>query len=270
MVPYFNPGSALRDNVLNLLTALGASGMSFEVVTVADGCTDGSVAAIADLDPGTVRQFALPHNAGKGAALRLGLSESRGRYIGFIDADGDIDPRILHSFLSLMRLYEPDAVIGAKRHPLSEVNEGSRVLRRFCSAGYRGMVRLLFPTLRVRETQVGVKIFRRELLTDVLPRTVEPGFIFDLELLAAAHRLGYRRILPGTGPTPAHRGTSAIRPRAVWRMFVGTLALAWRVWAVRSYDHPFAPIPQQGIPKATEPPASGCVPLTRLGYGEVW
>ncbi len=267
VVPYFNPGPTLRGNVLNLIGALRECGVSFEVITVADGCTDGSAETIADLDPAVVRRFSFSRNAGKGAALRLGLSQGRGRYVGFIDADGDLDPKVLHSFLSLMQLYQPDAVIGAKRHPLSEVHEGSRALRRVYSAGYRTLVRLLFPTLRVHETQVGVKVFRRELLADVLHRTVERGFVFDLELLAAAQRLGYRRILPA--PVRLRRtGASTIRVPAIWRMFVGTIGLAWRVWGTRTYDaHQDDAHLERARPAE---PDRLPVALSRLGFGEVW
>jgi len=47
-------------------------------------------------------------NQGKGAALRIGLARGRGRYLGFIDADGDLDPILLDSFQTMVRLYSPD------------------------------------------------------------------------------------------------------------------------------------------------------------------
>ncbi|MBT8223878.1 MAG: glycosyltransferase [Dactylosporangium sp.] len=235
VVPFYNPGGTLRANVLKLLAVLRDVDMTFEIIAVSDGCTDGSAATIEDLDPSTVRRFSLPSNAGKGAALRLGLREGRGRYLGFIDADGDLDPGLWVSFFALMRLYEPDGVIGAKFHPLSEVDHGVGGLRQLYSVGYRMLVRLLFPRLRIHETQVGIKVFRRELLADVLPRTIEHGFVFDLELLAIAHRLGYRRLLPA--PVRLHRvGPSTVSAATVWRMLADTVAVAWRVRVFGTYD----------------------------------
>lgn len=234
VVPFFNPGGVLRRNLLKLLSVLLASDVTFEIIAVADGCTDGSARTICDLDPSRVRQLSLPHNAGKGAALRLGLREGRGRYVGFIDADGDLDPELWASFIVLMRLYEPDAVVGAKRHPLSEVDHGPKGIRWLYSVGYEALVRVLFPGLRVHETQVGIKLFRREMLAKVLPRTLERGFVFDLELLAVAHQLGYRRLLPA--PVRLKRsGPSTVTLPVVWRMLADTVALAWRTRAPAWY-----------------------------------
>ena len=68
-----------------------------------------------------LRVLHYPDRMGKGHALRVGLNEARGRYVAFMDGDGDIDPEGLRPFLTLMELYDPDIVLGSKRHPLSEV-----------------------------------------------------------------------------------------------------------------------------------------------------
>lgn len=244
VVPFYNPGDLLRPNLLSLIESLRTAGATFEVITVEDGCTDGSPATIADLDPATVRRLALPRNSGKGAALRLGLCEGRGRYVGFIDADGDIDPALWRPFLGLVRLYEPDVIIGSKQHPLSEIGLGITWTRRWLSRGYQAMVRLLFPMLPVNDTQVGIKVFRRELLAEVLPLTVERRFVFDLELLVVAWRRGYRRIMPAP-VTLGRQGPSTVTFRAIWYMLIDTLTLAWRMYGRAAYhaDHerPAAP-----------------------------
>lgn len=259
VVPFYNPGESLRPNVVNLLAALQASGATFEVITVEDGCTDGSGGSIADLDPGTLRRLRLPRNHGKGAALRTGLAVARGRYIGFIDADGDLDPALWQPFLTLVRMYRPDVVIGSKVHPLSEIDPDISWTRRACSAGYRALVRLLFPRLPVRDTQVGIKVFRRELLVDVLPRTVQRRFAFDLELLVAARRMGYRRILPAPVTLRA-RTRSTVTARLVARTGWDTLTLAWRTYARAAYDPAPRADPQPSRPPARTTPQAATAP----------
>jgi O-antigen/teichoic acid export membrane protein len=238
VVPFYNPGSALRANLMHLREELDRCGVSFEIVAVDDGCTDGSADSIGDLGP-AVRCLALPEHQGKGAALRCGLLAGNGRYLGFIDADGDLDPVLWRSFVRLIELYEPDGVVGDKRHPLTMIDSDASWTRNVCSAGYRLLVRLLFPSLPVRDTQVGLKVFRRQLIADILPYCVERRFVLDVEILALASRLGYRRIL--AAPISLYRvDRSTVTPRAVVRMFGDTLRLAWRLRVRAGYRLPAA------------------------------
>jgi glycosyltransferase involved in cell wall biosynthesis len=255
VVPYYNPGSALRTNLLHLVEELGRCDVSFEVIAVDDGSVDGSAATITDLDPLVVRRLALPHNQGKGAALRHGLLAGNGRYLGFIDADGDLDPALWRSFVRLIELYEPDGVVGDKRHPLTMIDSDASWTRTVCSVGYRLLVRVLFPSLPVRDTQVGLKVFRRELIDDVLPRCVERRFVLDVEILALASRLGHRRIV--AAPISLYRvDTTTVTSRAVVRMFVDTLRLAWRLQIRDTYRLP--------VPTPVEEEQSSVVPLPEL------
>jgi O-antigen/teichoic acid export membrane protein len=234
VVPYYNPGVALRANLLHLVDELRATGVSFEVIAVDDGSLDGSADTIADLDPSIVRRLALPENQGKGAALRHGLLAGNGRYLGFIDADGDLDPVLWRSFVRLVELYEPDGVMGDKRHPLTTLDSDASWTRNVCSVGYRLLVRLLFPSLPVSDTQVGLKVFRRQVLADILPHCVERRFVLDVEILALARRLGYRRML--AAPISLYRvDRSTVTWRAVVRMFGDTVRLAWRMYVRDGY-----------------------------------
>ena len=116
----------------------------------------------------------------------------RGRYLGFIDADGDISPELLAPFVSIMQSQEPDIIIGSKRHPDSSVHYPP--LRRLYSWGYQHLIGLLFR-LHIKDTQVGIKLVDRKVIADVLPLLRESRFALDLELLVLARRLGYTRIV---------------------------------------------------------------------------
>jgi O-antigen/teichoic acid export membrane protein len=234
VVPYYNPGPRFRPNLDRLVDVLSSSGTSFEVIAVSDGCTDGSEECLAGLDERVVRCVTLPRNRGKGQAVRVGLAMGRGRYLGFIDSDGDIDPAFLVPFLALVDLYEPDVVLGSKRHPLSNVDYPG--LRRLYSWGYQQLVRVLFR-LNVRDTQTGLKLVRRDVLAEALPRMVEKRFVFDLELLVVARRLGFSRFMEAP-VTFAQRFTSTISLRSVWPMLVDTLAIFYRLRVLGFYGPP--------------------------------
>lgn len=234
VVPHFNAGELLRKNVDGLVELLDAEDLSYEIIAVSDGSTDGSEKSLHELAERNVKTVLLPKNQGKGQALRVGLTLSQGRYIGFIDADGDIDSRALHEFLTLIKLYEPDIILGSKRHPMSSVHYP--VLRRVYSWGYQQTCRVLFR-LNVRDTQTGLKLIRREVLVQVLPRMVEKRFAFDLELFVVARLMGFRRFFEAP-VVITHQFTSTVSWRSVRGTLLDTLAIFYRLHFLRYYDAP--------------------------------
>jgi glycosyltransferase involved in cell wall biosynthesis len=239
VVPYFNPGTRVRETVDELVRTLSGTGTTFEVIAVSDGSTDGSERALVDLPGEVVRTVRLHHNRGKGEALRAGFTMGRGRFLGFIDADGDLPPdqvALLAAIAHDAAGPAPDVVLGSKRHPGSQVVYPP--LRRVYSWVWQQLVLALFG-LKVRDTQTGLKLVRRDVLVDVLPRLVEKRFAFDLELLVVASRLGYGRFVE-VPVRIRQRFGSTISPRAVAGMLVDLLAIFYRLRIARLYDDPRA------------------------------
>jgi glycosyltransferase involved in cell wall biosynthesis len=250
VMPYYNPGDRLRSTVERAVEVLRASGVSFEVVTVSDGSTDGSETTLDDVAPDVVTRVVLPSRGGKGQAVRAGLERGRGRYLGFIDADGDVPPELLGDFVEVVRTERPDVVLGSKRHRSSQVVYPPA--RRLYSWGYQQLVRLLFQ-LDVRDTQAGIKLVRRDVLIDVLPSMVEQGYAFDLELLVLARFHGYRHLVEA----PVRIGlrfTSTVSLRVVGEMLRDTMAIWWRLRVRHAYGTPHRP---------------GSAPVTGRGSGGV-
>ena len=237
VIPFYNPGSRLADHVLAVFGVLGAEQVTFEVIAVSDGSTDGSPSSIAGI--GEVRIVELAENRGKGAALRVGLAQGRGRYLGFIDGDGDIPAWQLSQFLAAIRAGDPDVVLGTKSHPDSDVVYPP--LRRLYSFGYQQLIRLLFR-LPTRDTQTGIKLIRREALAAVLPKMMEKRFAFDLELLVVARWMGYRNFIE-LPVQITERFTTTISLKAVWRTLLDTLAIFYRLRVAHFYGPKLALAP---------------------------
>jgi glycosyltransferase involved in cell wall biosynthesis len=234
VVPYYNPGALLVPNLRRLLEVLDRSDSTFEVIAVCDGSTDGSQELIGQIDDPRLISVVLPRNQGKGAALRIGMGQGRGRWLGFLDADGDLDPTLLEPFQALVRLYDPEIVLGSKRHPLSDVDYPRT--RRVYSWGYQRVVHSLFK-LDLRDTQTGIKLIRRDVLAAVLPRMAEKRFAFDLELFVIARRLGYRRFFEAPIRL-RHQFSSTVSWRSVVRTLRDTLTIFYRLRILRWYDEP--------------------------------
>jgi glycosyltransferase involved in cell wall biosynthesis len=242
VVPYYNPGNRLRATVEEMVRVLDASGMTFEIIAVSDGSTDGSPFTLEGFPEGVVRRVSFVTNFGKGHALRAGLGMGRGRYLGFIDADGDISPELLAPFVSIMQSLEPDIIIGSKRHPDSSVHYPP--LRRLYSWGYQHLIGVLFR-LHIKDTQVGIKLVDRKVIADVLPLLRESRFALDLELLVLARRLGYTRIVEAPVRIRERFG-STISLKAVWLLLIDTLALFIRYSVRHEYDAELAALARAG------------------------
>ncbi len=192
VVPFYNPGAALRPTIERAVTALSAAGWTFEIVAVCDGATDGSEATIEGRWPGILTTVSYRPNRGKGFAVRTGMAQARGRLVGFIDADGDIPPEVLPELVARAEETGADIVFGSKRAKGSTPHQPW--VRRAASSGYRLLVRILFD-LEVADTQTGVKLLNGALARALVAEMVEERFAFDLEMFVLARRLGYRQFV---------------------------------------------------------------------------
>jgi hypothetical protein len=237
VVPCHNAGPALLGLLEELERHLGTD-ISHEVIVVSDGSTDDTVQIAQAFRSPAVRVLHYPTRAGKGHALRVGLGHSRGSYVGFIDADGDINPEAIGPFLTLMRMYHPDIVLGSKRHPMSQVSYPP--LRRALSWTYHKIARLLFR-VNVRDTQTGLKVIRRDVLVAVLPRMLEKRYAFDLELLVVARLLGFTRVFEAPVRID-YRFSSQVDPQAAFRILLDSLAIFYRRYILDTYRQPGDPL----------------------------
>ena len=251
VVPCYNAAIGLRDVLERLLRQIEEL-ETYEIIVVSDGSTDETGDVARALGSRGVHVIEHPIREGKGHALRLGLREARGTYVAFCDADGDISPDALQPFLTLMRLYDPDVVIGSKRHPLSEVYYPP--MRRVLSWTYHKLVRLLFR-VNVRDTQTGFKLIRRDVLADVLPRLLEKRYAFDLEFLVVARSLGYGRVFEAPVKIE-YRFASKVDLRETIGIGLDTLAIFYRHYILNTYRQPDST-------KAAEGSRNGGVPAER-------
>jgi glycosyltransferase involved in cell wall biosynthesis len=237
LMPAYNEASSIAQNVCETVETMHSLGIDFEIVVIDDGSMDGTHAAASDALrtwPEHVRVVRCSRNEGKGNALICGACYAKGDYVAFLDADMDLHPEQLAGFFTIMEARNADAVIGSKFHPDSKVDYPP--VRRLYSFIYYMLVRALFG-LPVRDTQTGIKLFKRPVLEMVLPRVLVKRFAFDLELLANVHHFGYR-IVEAPVTLNFQRVCSRLRLPAVWNVLLDTLAIFYRMRILRYYDRP--------------------------------
>jgi len=164
----------------------------FQIVVVLNGCTDdtlGVVRRVAAEFP-TVHALEFREAIGKGGALIEGLKlAEHADLIGYVDADGATPPR---AFLELVRRTgEADCVIGSRWLPDSVIHQSQAGHRQFASRGFHLIVQLLF-WLNIHDTQCGAKVMKRGVIEKIHPYLRIADMAFDINLLVAIKRAGFR------------------------------------------------------------------------------
>jgi glycosyltransferase involved in cell wall biosynthesis len=234
IVPAYNESKDIAANLRAIVDALRGHATKLEIILVDDGSRDQTWrhAAQTMRDDVVVRVLRYERNQGKGYALACGARHATGEFVVFLDADLDLHPDQVPGFFDVLFATNADAVIGSKWHPQSRV-EYPR-WRRVLSHGYYAMVMLLFG-LPLRDTQTGLKLFRARLLEAVVPRLLTKRFAFDVELLAVAHRMGFK-IVEAPVRLQFRRDVPRLRWSDSWHVLVDTLAIYYRMYLRRYYD----------------------------------
>jgi glycosyltransferase involved in cell wall biosynthesis len=236
ILPVYNGGEEIVANVGVIRRALadGLPGEEVEVIVVSDGSIDETAEQLlaARGDAG-FRVIHYDRNLGKGYAVKTGALASHGDWIALIDADLDLDPASVPSYLAAARRENLDFAIGSKRHPDSVVHYPRS--RRIASWCYQQLNRLLFR-LDVRDTQVGLKVFHRRVVDEVVPLLLVKQFAFDIELLAVATALGLGRIREMPVRLEYRFTGSALRSTTVLSALWDTAAVFYRLRVLRTYQ----------------------------------
>ena len=100
-------------------------------------------------------------------------------------------------YTELLRLAEAatkpgvDGAIATRWHPSAVLPARRSTKRRLASVLFAFGVRRLFR-VPFRDTQCGAKVLRRQLVERVVPLLSSRDFLFDVDLLVTARRLGFR------------------------------------------------------------------------------
>ena len=143
---------------------------------------------------------------GKGFAIRQAFAHATGEYVCFLDADGDISPKMIKRLIPYIVDY--DIVVGVK--PIS-----GRWDRRILTFLSRYYIAILF-NIKV-DTQTGIKLFRRYAIQEFY----NDGFLFDLEILSVAKKRGMKLIEVPIEAT-VNKG---MKLTSIWRTFKESITL---------------------------------------------
>jgi glycosyltransferase involved in cell wall biosynthesis len=235
-MPAYNEEELIFDSIMTTLEVVSRFAPRLEIVAVNDGSKDGTEAEImrAMKADARVKIVSSKTNHGKGAAIIAGVAEATGDYIAFLDADLELVPDQLESYIECMESKNADVVIGCKLHKDSHIEYPLK--RKIISYGYYIMLRVLFH-LNVKDTQTGIKLFRADALKSVAHLVRTSGFAYDIELLTALNRRGCKiEQMPVRLQYVREKGSKRIGFKDILSVFKDTWKIFDRVYIKKYYD----------------------------------
>lgn len=185
VIPAYNEETRLP-RTLGLLKRMHRP-YAIEIIVVCDGCTDKTHQVAQQwTERLPLRVIAYPENRGKGYAVQRGVLSASGQVIAFMDADGSTPPSELLRLAAPIISGDADIVVGSRRADGAMVKRqplGRHLLGKLFSVITRNILSLPY-----RDTQCGLKLFRRQWGMELFGEMRCEGFEFDLEILYRARK----------------------------------------------------------------------------------
>lgn len=208
VIPAYNEARRLGPTLEAVLDYLARRPYPTELIIVNDGSTDATEAVARDAIRGAATTgqvqahiHAYSPNAGKGRAVRTGVLASRGRYVGFVDADLSTPLEEIDRALAYLdrgedvRRYR--IVIGSRAAEGADIRLKQPVYRRLSARFFNVLRDGLVGVRGFRDTQCGLKLFDGDLARRIFARQRIDGFMFDVETIFIAQRMGIRTLEMG-------------------------------------------------------------------------
>ena len=203
VIPCFNEEKNIQNNIRKIFKYLEGNFENFEIIAVNDGSTDKTIEELKNL------QNEIPlaiidnyENEGKGKVVCDGILKSNNNIVMFLDADLAIPIEELEKFIvEINKGY--DIAIASRFVPGGKVIQKVLWYRIIMEKAFRIIRTIIINNYKVRDTQCGFKVFRRDAAMKIFPLMTIKRFAFDSEIIFLAGKYKFKiKELPITLQNP--------------------------------------------------------------------
>jgi len=191
----------------------------FEIIVSDDGSRDKTYKiALAFSQAHNNVKVVTDRHKGRGAALRNGFKATRGEVVVFSSADIVIPRKYMAKLVKDLSNYD---LIMLSKHVSGSIGLNESIIRKVLSLFFNFLIRILWQ-IPYRDTQ-GVKVWKASALKKIMPKAKTNGFLFDLEVVLYAHKLGLK--ITEVPWTYTYTPGSKVRIRSILQMVIELMLL---------------------------------------------
>ena len=190
VIPVYNEIGAIQETVDDVVRHMEDSGLTFEVILVDDGSSDGSGEIIGKQTSAQVKSVHHKVNRGYGAALKTGLEHARYDLIAITDADGTYPNERLPGLIRA--LGDDDMLVGAR------VGKNAKIpaVRKPAKQALNKLANYLSET-EIPDLNSGFRVMRKPIVkrfTHILPDSFSFTTTITLAMISDGYQVKYTPI----------------------------------------------------------------------------
>jgi dolichol-phosphate mannosyltransferase len=164
----------------------------FEVIVIDDNSPDRTdeIARRLRKDYKFVRLHSRPGKLGLGTAYKAGLKLARGKFVILMDADLSHHPKFIPKMIKLQAEHNFDIVTGTRYSQGGGVS-GWGFQRKIISCGANFLAQTMLSP-GVSDLTGSFRLYRKDVLTKLIEISVSTGYVFQMEMMFRAKKLGYK------------------------------------------------------------------------------
>jgi len=191
ILPAYNEARVIPVTIAEAIHYFESRRLRYQIIVAADG-TDGTreiVRKVAATYP-SLQATGADARRGKGLGIREAVAVATGAIIGYADADNKVPIEDFDKFRPVLAS-GVEVVIGSRRGGAT-IERAQPLYRRVGSIGFHFFMQTVVGLGGIQDTQCGFKFFQHAVAKELFRRQKIDGYMFDVEILAIARRLGYR------------------------------------------------------------------------------
>jgi dolichyl-phosphate beta-glucosyltransferase len=195
ILPAFNEAKVIRNTIEEAVSYLRSRGLSYQIIVAADG-DDGTREIVREMGKAdsAITTIGSPQRSGKGRGIRNAVEIATGQVIGYADADNKVPIDELDKLLPLIQKDGYAVAFGSRALAKSSIERKQPLYRQIGSKGFYLFLKLVVGLDGIRDTQCGFKMFSRQGAKCIFGLQKVDGYMFDVEILLLAKRLGLKMI----------------------------------------------------------------------------